>query len=219
MAEKIKKTRPELLRQRRQLAMFKRFLPTLVLKKQQLQMEILKVRAEQDRERARQKELIDQVAPWVAVLAEGIPGPVTRLVKVKAIETGEKNVAGIKLPMLARVEYTVLPYSLTAVPPWVDAAVGLVKNLLEMGERLKVLKMQEKVLQKELRKVTQRVNLFEKVMIPQAQENIRVVRIALAEEQTAGVGRAKIAKNKLAEAFEAAAEDAAASGGIEEAGP
>ncbi|RCK79705.1 MAG: V-type ATP synthase subunit D [Candidatus Ozemobacter sibiricus] len=196
MAEKIKKTRPELLRQRRSLAMFKRFLPTLLLKKQQIQMEIQKVRVERARVRGEIDHRIAQIDRWVALFSESIPGPVTRLVKVKDIQRGIKNVAGIDLPILVSVIYEVQPYSLFATPPWVDQGVAFVKALLELREWIKVLMEQERVLQKELRKVTQRVNLFEKIMIPRAIENIRVIRIALGEEQVAGVGRAKIAKAK-----------------------
>lgn len=196
MAEKIKKTRPELLRQRRSLAMFKRFLPTLLLKKQQIQMEIQKVRVERARVRGEIDHRIAQIDRWVALFSESIPGPVTRLVKVKDIQRGIKNVAGIDLPILVSVIYEVQPYSLFFTPPWVDQGVAFVKALLELREWIKVLMEQERVLQKELRKVTQRVNLFEKIMIPRAIENIRVIRIALGEEQVAGVGRAKIAKAK-----------------------
>lgn len=196
MAEKVKKTRPELLRQRRQHALFKRFLPTLVLKKQQIQMEILKVRTNRQRIQREVDRRLAAIESWIALLSEELPGPVTRLVRVVEAQRGEKNVAGIVLPILVAVKYDVVPYSRFSTPPWVDAAVELVKELLERSEELKILALQEKILQRELRKITQRVNLFEKVMIPRAQENIRVIRIALAEEQTAAVGRGKIAKGK-----------------------
>lgn len=196
MAGKIKKTRPELLKQRRALSAYERFLPTLLLKKQQIQMEILKVRADQAALQRRRDERLRAVEPWVALFSESLPGPITRLVQVKTVHCSVRNVAGIALPVLHRVEYDIKPYSLPATPPWVDAGVAFLKELLELRETLRVLHDQERLLQKELRKVTQRVNLFEKVMIPQAKENIRTIRIQLAEEETAGVGRAKIAKNK-----------------------
>ena len=100
MAEKIKKTRPELLRQRRQLAMFQRFLPTLVLKKQQIQSEILKVRTERDRLDRQMADKIRLSDGWATLFSESLPGSVTRLVKVKNIQRGIRNVAGIKLPVV-----------------------------------------------------------------------------------------------------------------------
>ena len=196
MAGKIKKTRPELLKQRRDLARYERFLPTLVLKKQQIQMEILKIRSEARRLRREIDDHIREIHSWVALFSESVPGPITRLVAVKEIQAGERNVAGIVLPVLSHVEYEVKPYSLITTPPWVDAGISMVKRLLELRETIKVTLEQERLLQLELKKVTQRVNLFEKVMIPNARENIRVIRIQLAEEETAAVGRAKIAKAK-----------------------
>ena len=196
MAGKIKKTRPELLKQRRDLTRYERFLPTLVLKKQQIQMEILKIRAEVKKLRREIDALIQEIDSWVALFSESVPGPITRLVAVKEITAGERNVAGIVLPILSHVEYEVKPYSLFTTPPWVDAGISMVKKLLELRETIKVTMEQERLLQQELKKVTQRVNLFEKVMIPNARENIRVIRIQLAEEETAAVGRAKIAKAK-----------------------
>ncbi len=200
MAEKIKKTRPELLRQRRQLSMFQRFLPTLVLKKQQIQSEILKVRAEVDKLDREMAERIGQVSSWSALFSESLPGSLTRFVTVKDIRRGIRNVAGIKLPVLQHVEYEVEDFSRLATPPWIDTGLKFLKQLLELRETVKVLREQETLLQQELRKVTQRVNLFEKVKIPSAKENIRLIRIALAEEQTAAVGRSKIAKGKSAAA-------------------
>ncbi|MFZ2957316.1 MAG: V-type ATP synthase subunit D [Candidatus Ozemobacteraceae bacterium] len=196
MAEKIKKTRPELLKQRRALALFTRFLPTLLLKKQQIQMEIQKVRQERIRLRGEIDLRLDGIGSWLGLFSEGVPCLITELVRVVETRYGERNVAGIVLPILESVKYEVAAYSRFSTPPWVDAGVILVKELLERREVLKILDQQEQKLRQELRKITQRVNLFEKVMIPRAQENIRKVRIALAEEQTAGVGRAKIAKGK-----------------------
>lgn len=200
MAEKIRKTRPELLKQRRQLSMFQRFLPTLVLKKQQIQSEILKVRAEKIKLDKQLENKIKSAGDWIALFAESLPGSVTRLVAVENINRGIRNVAGIKLPVLDNVQYKVQTYSFLATPPWVDAGVNLLKELLELKEKVKILHEQEALLQQELRKVTQRVNLFEKVKIPTAQDNIRIIRIALAEEQTAAVARSKIAKGKSAAA-------------------
>lgn len=196
MAEKIKKTRPELLKQRRSLAMFQRFLPTLVLKKQQIQSEILKVRAERQRLDEKLAEKIRLSDGWATLFSESLPGSITRLIKVGNIKRGLRNVAGIKLPTVSNVEYEVSDFSRLSTPPWVDAGLEFLKELMELREQVKILHEQEALLQKELRKVTQRVNLFEKVMIPRAKENIRQIRIALAEEQTAAVGRSKIAKAK-----------------------
>lgn len=196
MAGKIRKTNPELLLQRRALERYRRFLPTLLLKQRLIQAEILRVR----RERAELLAGIDlrllEVAPWLGALGESLPGPITRLVEVSGVRTGERNVAGLRLQVLRGVDFLVRPYSLLATPSWVEAGIELVKELLGMREALRLTIGRELALDLELRKVTQRVNLFEKVKIPATRESIRVIRIALAEEQTASVGRAKMAKGR-----------------------
>lgn len=196
MADKIKKTRPELLKQRQQLSRFERFLPTLTLKKQQIQAEILRVRNEVIKLDKQMAEIIAHSEDWALLFSESMPGPVTRFVKVKNIQRGSRNVAGIDLPVVSNVEYEISDYSRLATPPWLDAGLDFVKSLMELREKVKILHEQEALLQQELRKVTQRVNLFEKVMIPNAKNNIKLIRIALAEEQTSAVCRSKIAKSK-----------------------
>ncbi|MBQ3643734.1 MAG: V-type ATP synthase subunit D [Candidatus Riflebacteria bacterium] len=196
MADKIKKTRPELLKQRQQLSRFERFLPTLVLKKQQIQAEILRVRNEVKKLDKQMAEIIAHSEEWSLLFSESMPGPVTRFVNVKSIQRGVRNVAGIDLPVVSGVEYEISDFSRLATPPWLDAGLDFVKNLMELREKVKILHEQENLLQQELRKVTQRVNLFEKVMIPNAKNNIKLIRIALAEEQTSAVCRSKIAKSK-----------------------
>ena len=60
------------------------------------------------------------------------------------------------------------------------------------------LRIQVELLGKELRTTSQRVNLFEKVKIPETKENIRRIGIYIGDQQTAAVVRGKIAKKKLA---------------------
>jgi V/A-type H+-transporting ATPase subunit D len=196
MADKIKKTRPELQRQKQQLNRFQRFLPTLVLKKQQIQSEILKVRSEARKLDEEMAKIIAQSGEWSLLFSESMPGPVTRLVKVKNIQRGVRNVAGINLPVVSGVEYEISDFSRLATPAWLDSGLEFVKSLMELREKVKILHEQEFLLQQELRKVTQRVNLFEKVMIPNSKSNIKLINIALAEEQTSAVCRSKIAKGK-----------------------
>jgi V/A-type H+-transporting ATPase subunit D len=82
----------------------------------------------------------------------------------------------------------------------VDRALADLRDLERRRAGLEILQRQHRLLGAELSKVVQRVNLFEKVMIPRSSEIIRVIRIYLGDQMTAAVGRAKIAKSKLAEA-------------------
>ena len=61
------------------------------------------------------------------------------------------------------------------------------------------LRKQVELLDAELRTTSQRVNLFEKVKIPEAKENIRVIQVYIGDQQTAAVVRGKISKKKIQE--------------------
>jgi V/A-type H+-transporting ATPase subunit D len=79
----------------------------------------------------------------------------------------------------------------------VDSALDRLKKALLLDLEARVLDVQIQRLVAELRTTTQRVNLFEKVKIPESQESIRRIRIYLGDQQTAQVVRGKIAKRKV----------------------
>ncbi|MBQ9446700.1 MAG: V-type ATP synthase subunit D, partial [Victivallales bacterium] len=112
--------------------------------------------------------------------------------------TGTRNVAGIDVPVFESLELDVKEYDLFTTAPWFEDAVELVREKIELELKKRLLLETSTLLEQELRVVTQRVNLFEKVMIPNARENIRVINIYLGDQQTNSVGRSKIAKGKCA---------------------
>jgi V/A-type H+-transporting ATPase subunit D len=199
MAKKIRLTRPELKRQRDALARFERYLPMLKLKQQQLQLTIREVQ-QQRREADQQVEMARRVfEPYRAVLADLAGLNVPQLAEPTEVRTGHTNVAGVNIPVFEDVEFPEVTYSLFATPAWVDRALADLRTLNRHRAEADVLRQQFELLDRELTKIIQRVNLFEKVKIPEAREIIRVIRIKLGDEMTAAVGRAKIAKTKLAE--------------------
>jgi len=192
---KIKYTKNELKRQKDALKRFLRYLPTLVLKKQQLQMEIRKVEAQQARLAKQRKALFSEMQRWIAVFAEDVG--FNEILSVKEIETEAGNIAGVDIPEFVGIEYLEQPYDLFVLPLWVDTAIDKVKDLCTLDVQIHIGEQQAKLLGEELRITSQRVNLFEKVKIPETRENIRIIQIYLGDEQTAAVVRGKIAKNKL----------------------
>ena len=192
---KIRLTKNEFKKQKEALKRFHRYLPMLLLKKKQLQLEIIKVH---QRIKAVAKEIEDfrnSVIPWVDVFSEEAFS--TEFCELRLVKTEEGNVAGVDLPVFAGVEFDEKPYDLLRTPWWVDKAVLAVEKMITFKAKLSIYHEQLRVLKQELRIVTQRVNLFEKIKIPEAKENIRVIQIYLGELQTAEVVRGKIAKSKI----------------------
>jgi len=124
---------------------------------------------------------------------------VAEWVKDGNVVTTLSNIAGIDIPVFKRVDFKEAEYDLFLTPLWTDIAIDKIRQLAVFLEEQKIMKAQIKILENELRITTQRVNLFEKVKIPDCRENIRLIRIYLGDQQANAVGRSKIAKSKIAE--------------------
>ena len=192
---RVKHTKNELKRQKDALKRYERYLPTLQLKKQQLQMVIRQVEIQMREREAAQQKLSREILSWVEVFGEQVG--VEHYLKIRSIETEIGNIAGIDIPVFVGIEFTELPYDLYVLPPWVDRAIEAIKRLLSLDADVRILQEQQRLLSEELRITTQRVNLFEKVKIPETKENIRRIQIYLGDQQTAAVVRGKIAKRNL----------------------
>jgi V/A-type H+-transporting ATPase subunit D len=193
---KIKLTKNELKQQRDALKRFQRYLPTLQLKKQQLQVEVRHVREVLARLAAEEQALAAGVRRWVAVLEETAKGLLESLQQVREWRVGTRNVAGIDTPVFESLSFEPVIPDLFLTPPWVEVAAQVVRQHVELHLRRRLAEEQVQLIEQELRVVTQRVNLFEKVKIPEAREHIRRIQIYLGDQQTNAVGRAKIAKEK-----------------------
>lgn len=196
---KIKLTKTELKAQTDALKRYQRFLPMLQLKKQQLQAEIAGIVQKADEVSAREEKAREDLRSWVGLFAAGGEEMLSGLVKVKSINTGTANVAGVTIPVFDSVETEVKEIDAWATPAWVDDAVKAVTGILAMRCERTILLRQRDLITAELMTTSQRVNLFEKVKIPDCKENIRVIKIAIGDEQTAAVTRGKIAKSRVPE--------------------
>ena len=200
---KVKLTKTELKAQSDALKRFQRFLPMLQLKKQQLQSEIAGIIAKAEAVSAKERAVREGLDKWVGLFATDedlLPG----LVSVKSIKRGESNIAGVAIPTFESIETDVKEIDAWATPAWVDDAVEVTTQILSLQCERQVYEEQRRLVTEELRQTSQRVNLFEKVKIPQCKEAIRVIKIALGDEQTAAVTRGKIAKSRAPESEVAA---------------
>lgn len=199
---KIKLTKNEQKVQKDALKMYQRYLPTLTLKKQQLQTEIRTIDAKAKEVRAKRKQLEKEFDEWISVFGEAEafkPGMVT----VKNIKKGVGNIAGVAIPVYEGADFSRGDYDLYETPLWIDMAADRMEKALSLDLEAEVLDEQVRLLSKELRTTTQRVNLFEKVKIPETKANIKKISVYLGDEQVAAVVRSKISKKKLQAASDA----------------
>ena len=192
---KIKLTKTELKAQTDALKRFQRFLPMLQLKKQQLQGEIASIIAKADAVTAREQAVRQDLNRWVGLFATD-ESLIAGLVKVKNVKTGTANIAGVAIPTFDSIETEVKDVDRWETPAWVDSAVEATTQVLSLQCERWVYQEQRRLVTEELQQTSQRVNLFEKVKIPQCKEAIRKIKIAIGDEQTAAVTRGKIAKGR-----------------------
>lgn len=198
---KLKLTKNEQKKQKDSLKQYCRYLPTLQLKKQQLQVVIRQCEREIEEVREEQNRAKAQIDSWIAVYGENSQfssaHSIGNLISIKEINITRGNVAGVNVPVFNSLEFNDISYDLRSYPLWVDSALFALRDIAKYDAIVSVLEERIRVLDKELRTTTQRVNLFEKVKIPQTKENIRVIGIYLQDQQTSAVVRGKIAKKKM----------------------
>lgn len=195
---KIKFTKGELKRQRDALKQFRRYLPTLQLKKQQLQLEILQQNTILQEAKQTLIKKKQGILLWAGLLAE--PEVEIKLfLKQEKIITHKKNIAGVDIPVFESLDFSGQDYDLFLAPLWLDAGILALREVIVLEKKIQLLQEGVGILRQELRVTTQRVNLFEKVKIPAAEENIRLIKIYIGDQMANAVGRSKIAKRKIEE--------------------
>jgi V/A-type H+-transporting ATPase subunit D len=197
-------SKSQLSREKENLASFGRYLPALDLKRQQLMGARLAARrsiADIDAAIARVVDDAGEAIPMLADRRVDLDG----LVRLGAIRLGTQNVAGVRLPRVEEVEVIRAPYGLLTRPHWVDAAVERLAEAVRLNVEARVARRRLALLEAAVVRITQRVNLFEKVLIPQTRENIRRINVYLGDAERSAVVGAKIAKKKREAAALAAA--------------
>ncbi len=196
---KLQLSKSALAEQKKHLKTYQRFLPSLDLKRQQVMAERAKAKqalAATRREIERFQKEAGEKLPMLAISEVDL----TDLAKLTKINLGTENVVDTRLPKLESIEVEVRPYALMGRPQWVDRTAEILHDMLELRIRVQVEERRLELLEQAVKTVTQRVNLFDKVLIPTAQQNIKRIQIYLSDLQTAGVARSKLAKKKQAAA-------------------
>lgn len=194
---RISLTRLELKRSRERLLRYERFLPALKLRQQQLQVTLHKTDMLLKEAAARRDEARAALDAYRPVLGDVAGVDVRALAEPQEVRTRDVNVAGVRVPELDQVVFGDVEYSLFGTPPWVERALADLRALNRRKAEVELLERRRGLLRHELTRVVQRVNLFEKVKIPETEQIIQRIRIHLGDEMASAVGRAKIAKTAL----------------------
>lgn len=194
----MKLTKTQLREEQNKLAQLEKYVPTLQLKKAMLQQEIIetvlsKQKIQQD------FESCEELFKEASILLSDDRAVLLKTLAVENIETHIENVAGVEVPVFDSITFTKLNYNLFDTPAWFDLVVDKLKEKATLDAQMQVLEQRKKLLEKEFREVSIRLNLFEKVLIPRARDNIKKIKIYLGDQQLSAVCQSKMAKKKIIE--------------------
>jgi V/A-type H+-transporting ATPase subunit D len=193
----LKLTKNELRDQQQRLSLFQRYLPTLQLKKAMLQFEVNQATLEIAKKREEFVAARLTAKSFSPLLVDQNGKDLLDYAQIVHVKKHYENVAGAEVPMFDSIVFREADYFLYDTPVWMDQALELVRELVTRLEKLKIAEEKKRVLERELREVSIRVNLFEKVLIPRSQDNIKKIRIFLGDQQLSAVAQAKVAKRKI----------------------
>lgn len=193
----LKLTKNELRMQQTRLSQFQKYLPTLQLKKAMLQFEVGMALLEIDKLKEEFQIVFEKVASFAPFLVEKVTVNIGLYAEILHVKKHYENIAGVEIPMFDQIVFKEAEYFLFDTPPWTETATELLREMVTSREKIHIAQEKKRALEKELREVAIRVNLFEKVLIPRSQENIKKIRIFLSDQQLSSVAQAKVAKQKI----------------------
>lgn len=204
MAE-FKLTKSELRVQQQRLIQLQKYLPTLQLKKAMLQTEIQEARQEIQVAETLFDKQFERIDSYSALFSEEYKNTLIKASQIQTVQKRFENIAGLDVPYFESIEFVPFSYSLFDSPPWIDGAIQDARALKEAHTRIQITFEKKNALEHELREVSIRVNLFEKILIPRALRNIKKIKVFLGDQQLTAVSQAKVTKTKIEEALQSKA--------------
>lgn len=192
----IKLTKNELKCQQHKLNQLEKYLPTLQLKKALLLLEVQTVKENLQSANSEYAFLQTEALTFMPLLNES-KLDLKSFIKVLKIEKAQDNVAGVEVPVFHDVHFEEAKYSYHDTPVWTELVIERLRELVKAKVKMRVLYERKEALEAEVREVSKRVNLFEKILIPRAAANIKKIRVYLSDMQLAQVSRAKVAKRLI----------------------
>jgi V/A-type H+/Na+-transporting ATPase subunit D len=188
------KTYMQLLK--KQLAVREKALPTLQAKESALRLEVKKARQEAE---AIEGQLLQARAAASASHRLWTEFP-EGLARIGDVQIEMRKIAGVATPILKDVAFDIAPHSLVNEPEWVEQGIIVLSELVDLEVRKEVVAQKVQVLEQARRKTTQKVNLYEKVQIPEYKEALLKIKRFMEDEENLAKSAQKILKERLAAA-------------------
>ncbi|BFM08728.1 V-type ATP synthase subunit D [Halioxenophilus aromaticivorans] len=183
--------------ERKKLMAYQRFLPALDLKRQQLRQAQKQCQIEYDALCRELEEVMATVKNQLPMLS-ALRFSISDLVSVGQVSVESRSQMGVILPHVVEYGATVIPRPPMVNAPWLGYLQQQLLTAIQLRVALKVKKQQLVLLRAAVVKTTQRVNLFDNVLIPRTSSNIKRIQVYLGDREREAVVAAKIAKRRRA---------------------
>ncbi len=182
-----------------QLKIRENALPTLKSKEAALRLEVKKAKTlalEYDEKlKHKVREIKDMVRLWVE-FDEG-------LVSLKNANYKTRTIAGVKIPVLENLEFQLAEISQYHKPNWFLDGIHILEELTRLSIQRDVNWRAMEILEYARKKTTQKVNLYEKVQIPEYQQAMSKIKRFLEDEENLSKAAQKILKRRNEKVAEA----------------
>jgi V/A-type H+-transporting ATPase subunit D len=108
-----------------------------------------------------------------------------------------KKIAGVKTPVLEKVDFEIKKYSYFKMPAWFPDGIRIIQELAQIAIERDVFERKNELLDFARKKTTQKVNLYEKVQIPGYEEAILKIKRFMEDEENLSKAAQKIVKSRM----------------------
>lgn len=193
----VKCSKIELVKLKKRLFVFNKYLPTLKLKKLSLQIELNRAKEAVVKIKKIYEKETHNLAHHAALLRKPDRVFVFASLNIEKVTLSWENIVGIFVPVLEDVSFTHVQFPLIATSFWLDDLITLLKKWKYTEKEVEIAVQRKDLLEKELRSISIRVNLFEKRLIPELEKSIAQISIFLGDQDLQSIAQAKLAKKRL----------------------
>lgn len=191
MALKFQYNKTALQNLRRQLSIREKALPTLKSKEAALRLEVRKITAEIDLLKEEYEMIVKENQNYNGFWTE-----FPEIVKIRNIISEQKNIAGVRVAILNKIDFALEQISLFNMPSWIRLAISMFERLMTIQIRIEMTEARLNALAYARKKTTQKVNLYEKVQIPEYRMAIIKIKRYMEDEDNLSKSSQKIVKER-----------------------
>ncbi len=191
MALKFQYNKTTIQELNKQLSIRQKALPILKNKETALRLEVKKRQQELLKAEEQRSDLLTKMMHYV-----GIWGEFPKILFIDNLETHTMNVIGVKVAEVSEVVFKMADISWWNYPAWIPAGIELLKKAITLDIKIDLLELQITGLDNARKKTTQKVNLYEKVQIPEMEQALLKVKRFLEDKENIAKAGQKVMKNR-----------------------